>query len=174
MSKAECLALLDLGAEWYANVVLQPDSQQRTANRNQILNSLVVVLPGHITVRRGFQDYDPVVRVSGVAYKYSEIANWAAGQNDGGLQAAQLFGAWATRDDVALTALPKQLQALAVITCFAEKARNLYDPNQLGNWMNGILTQGGNPAGAAAAWRDFERQWPPSLTYRTDVALDWT
>jgi hypothetical protein len=130
------------------------------------------MLPQHITIKRGFQDYDPVVRVHGVAYKYSEIADWAASQSDGGLSAAQRFGAWATRHDVTLEHLEPQLQALAVITCFAEKARNLYDPMKLGEWMNSILGAATIP-GRQSAWRDYETKWPASLSYKTDAAMDW-
>jgi hypothetical protein len=173
MSAQECLDLQQLGANWYATVNLEANGAQRTTNRNGILGQLAQVLPQHITVRRGFQDYDPVVRVHASAYKYSEIAAWASNRVDGGLHEAQAFGTWMQSANFALTQLSERMQALAVIVFFAEKARNLYNAQQVASWINGV-TQATTLAGRRSAWLDYENQFPASLAYKTDVVMDWT
>jgi hypothetical protein len=103
MSAQECLDSQQLGANSYAAFGLDANGAQRTVNRNGILGQLAQFLPQLITVGRGFQDYDRVVRVHASACKYSEIATWASNQVDGGLHEAQSFGTWMQSSNLALT-----------------------------------------------------------------------
>jgi hypothetical protein len=164
----EAQGFIDEGVEWHKQVWLKGDDTARAAlveKLNQVLS------PFGITVRRGFQRYDPVV-VTGAPLTYQKIVADAKGQADGGVSYAKQFKDWYD-GDTALAALPRSLQALALITHWAEVARG-YE-NALGGlyaWIDEIAAAGTKEE-ARALWGDFNDRYAPSLTYAKDAAQEF-
>jgi hypothetical protein len=139
-----------------------PDEQERQSYEKQIKEEIA---RAGITVKGPpFLKGEPLVYISGKAYKYSDIATWAAGQANA---AQQLLG-WKT-GNVTLQTLDARLQALAWITHFAEVARGFLDaPGGLESWLQDIVA--GN-----AAWSDFLEYIPAAATYAQDTrGPEWT
>jgi hypothetical protein len=144
--------------------------------RDALITQLNVALANfNFSVRRGWQPYDPVVVAPGNAhYTYAQICNWAAGQGDGGRAAAQSFLDWYSTGTVQFDQLPVRLQALAVITHFAEVGRG-YSSALAGDlypWMEAIA--GSDTAGAARhLWGQYNARFSPSLAYAVDLATEY-
>jgi hypothetical protein len=127
-----------------------------------------------IKVGRGWQAYDAVVKKYNKAHTYADMVHWAVSQTDGGISAAQRFQDWYTTDNITLGDLEPHLQALAVITHFAEVARgysyavegNLYE------WIAAIA-KASNAAEAKEGWSSYKNSFHPSLKYGEDKNKDY-
>lgn len=173
MSKAEADALVTLGKHWFAHVWLKNDATER--NRI-ILHMNHDFLRMNLTLRvyKGWQPYDPVVKVGGKAHTYAGLVTWAASQQDGGVEVAKEFREWYGGAQLELKDLPPHLQAFAVITHFAEVARGykaalkdfLYD------WIDDIAAAKSRQD-AIGLWHTYRDRFPPSMKYDEDAKKDW-
>jgi hypothetical protein len=173
MSRAEADELIGYGRFWFAKVKLGTDYVARDG-LIQHLNGIFTSVPLPIRLSRGWQPDDPVIRVGGRSHRYADVAAWASGQQDGGRQAAQTFRDWYEGDNVTLSALPPQLQALAAITHLAEVGRGYWVAleTELMPWIADIA-DAANAQDARAAWANYTTAFPPSLTYAQDAATDY-
>jgi hypothetical protein len=174
MSKHEADALMQIGKLWFAQVWIKNDGTART----NIINGLnQQFIQGNLPIRvnRGWKDYDPVVKVNGKAHTYAALAVWATSQNDGGVGAAQLFQQWYSGNNVTLSNLPAHLQALAVITHFAEVGRGYSSSLELSlyAWIDDIA-QANTKNDAIGLWYTYKDRFAPSLKYDEDVKTEWT
>lgn len=170
MSKEEAKALIAWGKAWWGSVWVGDDAKSRDLIIKHANDQLLPLKVGFY-IKRGWQSYDPVV-AGGKTYRYSEIAEWAAGQDDGGKSAAAMFLKW-MKKSTKLTALPKQLAALALITHFAEVGRGYESAlDLLEDWMKEIAS-GANAKTCAQIWRAYTSYYPPALTYKQDSGMDF-
>jgi hypothetical protein len=156
------------GEQWNHLVWVKGDE----GARDQLIQKLNGLLNQFdITVRRGFQRYDPVV-ITGAALTYKRIVDDVKGQGDGGVAYAQAFRDWYS-GVTPLQNLPRALQALAVITHWAEVARG-YKSALAGlyAWIDEIASAGSREE-ARGVWAQYNERYPPSLTYKQDVAADF-
>ncbi|WP_127169155.1 hypothetical protein [Xanthomonas sp. BRIP62415] len=168
MSKREAKLLTDYGRYWWINVWGGADEIKRNQYRQELIEHVNTQLdPIGFTLGRGWQDYDPVIRVKGrKPSSYVAIADWAWGQPSQGRDLARQFLLWAIGDDILLTDLPQQLLELAIITHLAESGRgyHLSNTEDLYPLMKDI-------ANGRRTWGDI-KDYPPALTYKEDAA-DW-
>src|SRR5438477_553 len=78
MSYQEATDLVLFGQRWCKSCWIEGDYDERDkliAEFNKKYED------AGITIKRGFQAYDPVIRVNGVAYKYLQIVEWAANKS---------------------------------------------------------------------------------------------
>lgn len=152
----EAANIESIGRAWLGYVYRNPNQQERQQFEQQIKDEIA---KAGVTVKGPpFLKGEPLVYISGKAYKYTDIASWAAGQPN----AAQQLLAWKT-GAVQLQTLDARLQALAWITHFAEVARGFLDaPGGLQSWLQDIVA--GN-----AAWGDFLAYIPAAATYAQDT-----
>lgn len=171
MSAEEAEALVMWGKAWFGHVWVGNDEKTRDLIIKHA-NSQLEPLKIGFYIKRGWQSYDPVV-AGGKTYRYSEIADWAAGQTDGGKAAATLFLNWMNGSTV-LSDLPSPLAALALITHFAEVGRGYSSAlGDLESWMSALSKTSGKSA-CAKVWRDYRQYYPPALTYKEDGSADFT
>jgi hypothetical protein len=148
-----------------------PDGNRWSAAEDALVRTF---LPPVATARTGrslkaVYEHDPVIRRGGGApTSYAQVASWASSQPDSGRQAAQLFLAWATGDEVGLLHLPTELQHLAIITHLAEVGRGYASAldGQLYPLLQAIVA-------GTKTWGDY-RDFSPALKAAEDSKMDWT
>ena len=166
MSSAEADVLEQWGRQWCACMWIRGDERARDdliAQVNGQLNNL------GFRLGRGWQNYDPVIRRSGGhPSSYANIAQWAHSHQDSGQAVAQRFIDWAEGDQVMLANLPIELQDLAIITHLAEVGRGYSSSLQLHlyPWLRKVANSQGR-------WWDYRDEYPPSLKYAEDAAMEW-
>jgi hypothetical protein len=109
--------LIECGRYWHSNVWVKNDQEARDnliAEMNKTLEKV------GIKVGKGWQDYDPVVRLKGKPHTYGAIVQWACKNNP--RQVAKQFIDWYAGSGQ-FADLPPMLQDFAVITHWAETAR---------------------------------------------------
>lgn len=171
MSKQEAAAFVNDGRNWLAKVWIGKDDGYRDTLING-MNEVFEKADFKIRIGRGWQPYDPVVRVNGSPHTYASLVTWASQQADGGVDVADTFLDWAT-GTTRLTELSAHLQALAVITHFAEVARG-YEA-ALGSLysMMQAVKNAGDAAASRAVWVNFNVHFAPSLKYAEDAATEY-
>jgi hypothetical protein len=158
----EAASIETMGRKWYGYVYRNRNQQERAQFEQQIKDEIA---QAGVTVRGPpFLMGEPLVYMGGKAYKYTDIAAWAAGQPN----AAQQLLDWKT-GNVELQTLDGRLQALAWITHFAEVARGFLDaPGGLQALLQAIVA--GN-----ATWNDVLTYIPAAATYAQDTrGPEWT
>jgi len=174
MSAKEAEALISAGVYWWAHVWGGSDKVKRDAARDKLLEELNTALePFKIKVSRGWQDYDPVVKINNKAHTYKDLAQWAGGQKDGGKAIADTFYKWCNQSQLTLSDLDDHLKAFAVITHFAEVGRGYKSALelQLYPWMLAIGIS--DAKNAKALWLNYKGQFAPALTYKEDTSEDF-
>jgi hypothetical protein len=173
VSKAEAENLIAFGRYWNANVWMRNDGEEA---RKQIINRLNGSHLGELGIRvgRGWRDYDPVVRKKNTLHTYAALVEWAVRQKDGGVIAANAFQEWYATDNTPLGTLPDHLQALAVITHFAEVGRGYIHAVEvdLYEWI-ATIAQAPDAATAQSRWRSYKDSFTPSLKYDENLRRDW-
>lgn len=172
MPSNQAQAFIQYGRAWNGHVWIRGDYAQRDVLTTQLGTGLANY---GFTVRRGWQPYDPVVVAPGNAhYRYSQICEWAAALGDGGRAAAQSFIDWYSTGTVQFHQLPVRLQALALITHFAEVGRGYASTleNELYPWMEAIAAST-TTAAARHLWGQYNARFSPSLTYAVDARTEY-
>lgn len=171
MSTEEATALIQDGRNWCAEVWMKNNTVYRD---NMILKMNEALNPLNIKVGRGWQQYDPVVKVNNKPHTYAALVTWAIQQPDGGIAVAKQFQDWYSTTDVKLSALPDHLKALAVITHFAEVGRAYASSldNYLYPWIDSIVKAAGKEQ-AKTLWLAYNSRFPPSLKYDQDLKNEW-
>lgn len=171
MSAEEAETLVQWGKAWFGYVWVGNDADTRDLIITRFNEQRMVTDAGYY-IKRGWQSYDPVV-AGGKTYRYSEIAEWAAGQDDGGKAAATLFLGWMNGATTVLSDLPSPLAALALITHFAEVGRGYSSAlSDLEKWIK-ALSKESSKTTCAKGWRDYRSYYPPALTYKEDVSTEF-
>ncbi|TFH80746.1 hypothetical protein [Pseudomonas kribbensis] len=131
-------------------------------------------LPHTIKLGRGWQIYDPVIRVDNKCHRYLDVAAWAGSMQDGGVAQAISFHNWYSDTETTLLSLPVHLQALAVITHMAEVGRGYSSSleSELKPWIESICNAS-TPLEAKKLWGEVKTRFTPSLTYPEDSRLDY-
>lgn len=173
MSQSEAENMVTIVRHWWAHVWAGGNTQERDAIILHT-NGCFIAMNVPIRLGRGWQPYDPVIRVNNHCHRYASVAAWAAGQADGGVTLAQTFRAWYSSNLYTLDNLPEHLQALAVITHLAEVGRGYVSALDihLYPWINDICNAA-NAQDAQALWQDYGNRFPPSLTYAQDLATEY-
>lgn len=170
MSEEEAVTLVQWGKAWFGYVWVGNDTDTRDLIITRFNEQRMVSDAGYY-IKRGWQNYDPVV-AGGKTYRYSEIAEWAAGQKDGGKESAALFLDWMNGTTI-LSDLPAPLAALALITHFAEVGRGYSSAlGDLEKWIK-TLSKASDKGACAKGWRDYRSYYPPALTYKEDVSSEF-
>lgn len=147
--------LFEQGKMWSAHVWIKGDYD----NRNEIIATMNTALEGtEIKVGRGWQEYDPVVRL-GRARNYVSIA---ADLDEDPVNNADRFIAFAD-EECELNDLPRALQELCVIVYFAEVGRGYSSTleNELFPLVEDIQS-------GIDTWSSIKTRYTPSLTYKED------
>jgi hypothetical protein len=173
MSTAEAEAMITWGQYWRARVWIGGSNVDRDGLITHV-NGQFAALQLPVRLSRGWQPYDPVIRVGGRCHRYADVAVWASGQQDGGRQAARDFRDWYQGNNLGLDNLPVHLLALAVITHLAEVGRGYVHALNvnLKAWIDSIA-DAANAQEARAGWLSYSTAYPPSLTYAQDVAQEY-
>jgi hypothetical protein len=173
MSQAEVELLIAYGRQWYGVAWVEGDNHARDGLVAGLNGGFAAAGLG-LTVRRGWQHYDPVVRVNNTAHSYASITAWAAGHADGGRNVAAQLCQWFTNPAVTLATLPPMLRELAVLTHFCEVGRgyesSIYE--KLSPWLDSIANAP-TAAAARALWHNYTSEYPPSLRYDQDNAREF-
>jgi len=172
MSRTEAEAFIREGKFWLANVWIRGDYQERD-NMLQRLNATFERVQLLIRISRGWQHYDPVVRVNGKPHTYAALVLEMTSSDDGGIGGAQTFREWYSGNNVTLQDLALDLLALAVITHFAEVGRG-YESSLvlLYGWIDDICNAGSKQA-AIGLWNTYGDRFPPALKYDQDMKKEW-
>jgi hypothetical protein len=168
MAKVEADPMIRLGEDWFRQVWIGNDAQ-RAISREDIISQVNFRFSDlGLTLSRGWQDYDPVIRAGRRVSSYAQIAAWAGSQNNRGADAAQQLLDWAQGHLVHLEDLPSQLQDFAMITHLAEVGRGYRSTleSQLYPLLQDIVS--GN-----RQWSDYG-DFRPSLTSSQDQNLEWS
>lgn len=171
MSTEEATALINDGRNWCAEVWMKNNTVYRDTmilKMNEALNSL------NIKVGRGWQQYDPIVKVNNKPHTYAALITWAIQQPDGGIEVAKQFQKWYSTSTVKLSELPDHLKALAVITHFAEVGRGyaISIDLKLYTWIDSIVNAASKEE-AKSLWLAYNSKFPPSLKYDQDLKTEW-
>lgn len=179
-TREEAEALLKQGETWASKVWIEGSDDERNKIVKEV-NSALQSANLSFYVGRGMQSYDPVVKTSkgshlkgNNALTYEAIAQWASGQKDGGVKAAQDFQDWYS-GSTPLSSLDEHLEALALITHFAEVGR-IYESaltTHLYPWIKEIASAT-DAKTAMSLWLDYRNRYPPSLTHAEDLRQEVT
>jgi len=167
MAIVEAETMIRMGEDWLRGVWLGNDADRATTRSYIITQTNSRFGDLGLSLNRGWQPYDPVIRRNGGASTYAQIATWATNQNDHGVHAAQQLLDWAQGHNVRMEDLPLQLQDFAMITHLAEVGRGYRSAltSQLYPLLQDIVS-------GSRSWNDY-RDFSPSLTYDEDRTLDW-
>lgn len=146
--------LISAGRIWNAYVWINGDC----AKRDEIIQNMnkYMINQTKFKVSRGIKDYDPVVRP---ARRYTIIAKDLDKETERNAGYFKRF----LNNEVSLESLPRPLQELSLITCFAEVGRGYSSSlNTLIGWVWEI--ENGN-----SKWSDIKMEFDPSLTYSEDA-----
>jgi hypothetical protein len=171
-----------LGKIWFKRIKLNPDGETNERFREDFSKPFcekisAILKPLNIRIHVPFKD-DPIVYVGNKGYKYTELTDEAKSARDGGEKAAREMMAWINEEKV-LTQLSPTLQALAVITHFAETSRGFnsgFQNTSLEYFMEGIISAAESKTtpkekaeAAQAGWDNFLHQYTPASNYGTDL-----
>lgn len=175
MALQEAQAFQTLGKHWFASVWAENDPVKRGTVREQVKNRVNEGLGEHgISMNRGWQDYDPVIRMAGKPDTYNQLAGVAGAQPDGGKQMAAEFMAWA-KGDLPFEDLSRELKAMAVITHIAEVGRGYSAAleSQLYPLMEEI-SESASVEEAKEGWSQLTDRFDPALKYKDDIRQEFT
>ena len=173
MSTEEAQGLIREGKFWLGHVWIRQDYGERD-NIIQRLNGTFERVELPIRISRGWQHYDPVVRVNGRPHTYAALVLEMTSSEDGGVGGALTFREWYSGNLVTLHDLEPDLLALAVITHFAEVGRGYESAlGQLYNWIDDICAAG-NKQAAIGLWNTYLNRFPPALKYDQDIKKEWS
>lgn len=175
MAKQEAEAFVNLGKHWFGSVWMEQDPIKKGTVRETIKKVVNDGLSDHgVSINRGWQDYDPVIRMAGKADTYDKLANFAASQPDGGKQIAAEFMQWA-EGDLPFADLSRDGKAMAVITHIAEVGRGYSSAlkGQLYPLMNSIAASP-TPEVARQGWTNLAKDYAPALKYKQDSSQSFS